>query len=501
MGLILKVFQGMQKKNEIGVRQNYSVMLVSLFLYVVLFSQTLHVLFGEWATFSGLYSHGFLALGIVFYHIWLNRAYLVDGGQSLGYTLSFFAACLSMLWWVGVVTNTLLLQQLAVFVVFALLLLAFAGLRYSSRLVLPLSFLFLALPIWSFLQGPLRILSTNVTSMVLELIGMPFYLYGYTFSLPGGNFIVELSCSGLSFFLVSAVLALYFCHLHKISFFKSCMVIIFALALSVVANWIRIITIMVVGNATQMQHVVVQDHLTFGWIVYFVMLVPFLFLASKIDSTKEEDDKSSVEEVFLEKPQLSWKLAVIFVALSLGPVVNFASSFFYGAGLDSRVGHAESLFKEKLVGYDAEYENWTPKFIGADLEVNKVFVNDENYFQVYGAFYKVQEQGKELIYHANKAYDDKVWLIEKKQIAKIGEDQLILLYLSNTSRRRVLAYWYEVSGYRATSKYVAKMLEVVGAITGNTSASVSAVALDYSLAEEEKARKDIMSFLRDIEKL
>ena len=49
------------------------------------------------------------------------------------------------------------------------------------------------------------------------------------------------------------------------------------LALSIVANWIRILAIITVGNATQMDHWIVDGHLFFGWLLFSGMLIPYFW--------------------------------------------------------------------------------------------------------------------------------------------------------------------------------------------------------------------------------
>ena len=96
----------------------------------------------------------------------------------------------------------------------------------------------------------------------------------------GGRFAIEPACSGLGFFLCSGLIGAYFAYFNDLGWRKMVGFIAFGLGLAVVANWIRILAIIMVGNATQMDHWIVHDHLMFGWILFSGMLIPYFWIGN-----------------------------------------------------------------------------------------------------------------------------------------------------------------------------------------------------------------------------
>jgi exosortase/archaeosortase family protein len=55
------------------------------------------------------------------------------------------------------------------------------------------------------------------------------------------------------------------------------------LLLALLGNWLRIISIVIVGHVTEMQSPLVSDHGTFGWLIFAALLTIWMMAMNKIE--------------------------------------------------------------------------------------------------------------------------------------------------------------------------------------------------------------------------
>ena len=65
---------------------------------------------------------------------------------------------------------------------------------------------------------------------------------------------------------------------------------------------------------------------------------------------------------------------------------------------------------------------------------------------------------------------------------------------SSTGRQRLVWYWYRVAGVPATSRYMAKLLQVYGLMIGRPEASLLAIATDIE-ADVQDSRQQLKDFM------
>jgi len=93
----------------------------------------------------------------------------------------------------------------------------------------------------------------------------------------------------------------------------------------------------------------------------------------------------------------------------------------------------------------------------------------------------VQQQGKELINDLNSINNKERWrtVYPRPRIRGADDQQVLEQLLDNGAKKQLLVwYWYNVAGITTTNKYEAKVLQVLGLITGKPWAYVTAVALE-----------------------
>ncbi len=485
--------------------------------WAVAYWPAIKTLLAEWIVVgAGNYGHGFLVLSICIYFIWHRRQALLFRGKSANAAGVIAVAVLGFGWLVGFSTNTLIVQQFAVVVLFHALVLSVFGFSAYKALFFPLLLIFSAVPIWGELQDPLRELSTGASFRMLQAMGTPILMQGYRLTVPGGVFVVERACSGLNFLLVSLVLSWMFCYIHRLRGVNRGLLILLSALVAILANWVRIVLIILLGDATNMQHFLVKDHLYAGWVVYAITLLPLFWLGYRLsmhgatpaneanadggattttDSVADNNTnnavgsvaKTNVEGESFGAGKFLHPLAVALLAV-LFPIVPLLSHYWVDIENEINNLHLGALEGAQLIKKDINTVVWAPHFTGADFEQNASYRFEGYKIYAYVASYQRQKQGKELIHYSNGLYDkNKWWYIEDKRVTLASSSDLRLLRLGSNKGKRLIGYWYLVSDSVAASDLEAKLFEVRGVFTGQKNAAVIAVALDYESLPDEQA--------------
>ena len=116
---------------------------------------------------------------------------------------------------------------------------------------------------------------------------------------------------------------------------------------------------------------------------------------------------------------------------------------------------------------------------------------------LYLGLYARQQQGHELVYYNNRIAEPDIWRemvrlenLSPPQIMQVREHRLV----STDGQRRIVWSWYRVAGRTTTSRYMVKLLQVAGLLTGTTRAAVVAVATDGG-DDVEAARRRLGDFV------
>jgi EpsI family protein len=472
--------------------------LLGLSLILVVNSDVLVTIFDEWNS-NGPYSHGFLGFAVVLYVLWLKR----DNFRGAQHNPSIFASFLFLISCLGLLINHLasiqLFQQLMLFAVLVFYIASIYGFTMLKKLFFPLVMLALILPIWNVFQTPLRELSTIAGDLGPSLIGIDVLRDDYRLSTFGGLFDVEPACSGLGFFMVSALFAACVSFFNALTLKKSLQFLLICLCFAILANWVRIIGIIVVGSYTHMQHFIVQDHLTFGWGVFSVFLVPLIYLSRHSFDNESVDHESFHHETLLaEQVTETNRINKTSLVVTFTIITSFILALYW---IPSRFDERYQFHLPILEGYELVSEdklsspNWRPLSHGVSSESFNFFIKDEFSVQVYLANYIKQRQAHEMIYVENRLFDKKRWSVIDKDKLQLKSNQVNLLTLNRGQQReRLIAYWYVVNGTHTANKKVAKLEEVRSAIIGEPGATLIAFSIDYRSAGQVEAVKHMLAF-------
>lgn len=211
------------------------------------------------------------------------------------------------------------------------LLVAWAALgKYCARqLLIPATLILVPLlPLW--LAAPvLKNMTTTAATEILRWLGRPVFVDGYQITLPGGSFLVDDGCVGLNFLTTSFVIGLVVIEVYKPSIRYSTIVILLGSVLALVANWIRVVLVILIGDATNMQSEIVRDHGTLGWLVFlFIVIIPFFAFITVTASRAIGSGPGALLSTSSPMVAADQSLIVIpfaFIALGAGPLATFVT--------------------------------------------------------------------------------------------------------------------------------------------------------------------------------
>jgi EpsI family protein len=486
------------KDNEMWVQNRKNLALFFLFnlsIIVTVNSSVLFALIDEWLS-AGPYNHGLLGFGLALYVFWIKKEAFAFPRSRFLNLLPLCAASLLLL--VANLASIGQLQILGLFLVIVALLLSLYGLKIINTLFLPFLMIFLLLPVWNVLQIPLRDISTWVSFNTVDLLGFEIMREGYYLLTPGGTFIVEESCSGLGFFLASALYAVFVAQINHLSRKSAALFFILAVLVAIIANWIRITVIIIVGSQTAMQHFIVQDHLTFGWLVFAACFIPLIFIGN-IYFGEQVAAKSNDQSA--PKKQQSFNITYLFSVFTI--VICFSAGTFI---ISSRYDPEYKFILPSIPNYtkvgasSATSHNWEIVSKGATSEEYTHFLQEKELIQVYLANYVRQYQGAEMIFIENSLFDKDRWFKDEQQIIKLATasplKQINLLTLHrNSQRSRLIAYWYLIDGRYITDKKMAKWYEVQATLKGQPGATLIAIEFAYNNENKEQAVKTVTDFV------
>lgn len=347
------------------------------------------------------------------------------------------------------------------------------GRRALQILGWPIALLYLALPIWTVLNGPLQAATTLAVSSALALFGVPVFIEGNFVHIPAGVFEVAEGCSGLRYLIVAMTLVL----LYGLAFLERARDrwILFGAAVitAILCNWLRVFVIIAVGQATEMQHdLIVEGHAGFGWVVFGISLIPIMVLANRL--SRREAPNAAYEN----RPSTSLDSRGVFVASLV--VLTMALTARLGmaalvSNLESKASGIQSVATSDVAG---DASTWQPVFDNA-IEHRELIDNHAVRLELYRAEFQEQDREHRLIAYGN-SFGGSEWqpISNRQRTVVLGDSPLRVREIEGYvhGERRVIFAWFSVAGYTASGQFGALVLELKGLMDGRRDAAAIAVS-------------------------
>ena len=259
---------------------------VAMALTLIAYIPTVNWMIGRWNGKESYYSHGFLIPIITLFIAWQRRDALSKiriAGNMLG--LWMVAACL----FVHIICAALRVYFLSGFTLIPLiygLVLFFFGKEMVRKLTFPILFLFAMIPLPLAVIGTLtvklKLLATQLSVVVLNIIGFRCIQDGSLIRMPSSFIEVAAPCSGLRSIISLVTLGLLFAYAMKTSFLKKSILFLSSIPIAIATNVIRITLIAIVNDLYGEKIALGAFHDFTGYMVFVVAFLGLFGVAQMI---------------------------------------------------------------------------------------------------------------------------------------------------------------------------------------------------------------------------
>lgn len=223
---------------------------------------------------TGEYRHGFLILPIALWLAYISRCRLngVVLRPSAWGIIGLMLA--STVWAYGSLQDINILVHAGVVSIIPFSILAFFGSDLFMRMLFPIAYLFLAIPVDSKWLVPfLQMVTAQGAESMLHLLGVPVFREGTLLSLPVADFEVAEACSGYRFLIAMVVIMLAIAWVYYQTVSKRLVFMVIAMGMALVVNMIRVTGILFLAQNRGLASSVHADHVLYGWQLYVVIIV------------------------------------------------------------------------------------------------------------------------------------------------------------------------------------------------------------------------------------
>jgi exosortase len=254
------------------------VLLLSLLILAAYFESFAQIA-GQWTNPDTRVSHGWLALAAGLAVLYVNLPRELSWSAGIGRLAGIAGVLFAGFAWVaGMLLAVESLAQVAALAVLALAMHAVFGAsiaRESDRVMLVLA---CALPAFEGLNDLFLRNSVTVAAAAIRMLGLPIQFQGFFVVMPAGTFEIEPLCSGLQFFIAAATTAALLAAMRRESWFRTALLMAGAGIIGLLANWLRVVTVILAGYFSDMQNYLVHsEHFTLGWSLFVLGIGGFVY--------------------------------------------------------------------------------------------------------------------------------------------------------------------------------------------------------------------------------
>jgi exosortase len=446
------------------------------------------------------YQHGWLIalISVAWFGVVLRRGLpeaprpSLTGGALLAATLFAWLVCYN--------ANSQMAHEVLAPAVIWLAILAAAGWRVALAFAAPVGFLYFATPIWEYAVPVLQRLSVWATESLLGLAGVPVTVREYVVTIPEGTFRIIEGCSGKRYFMVTLAMAVLSAAVNGIRGWRYPVFIGACGLLAMLANYLRIVIVIVAGHLTDMQHYLVAvEHRTLGNVIFVLLLAVVFLLARVLSPANEEAPRVARNAGDAVQGPMAGRVAVFAVlALAIG-LVHVRSN----AAMPAPALGPLPLVTADWQGPLPPDPAWAPVFPGASDVRRAAYASPAGTVELYVNVYGEQRQGEgELVYFANRllAPGDwkRPWPVQTTPLGSSAGRDLPAFEAAAADRQDwIIARIYDVGGQLRASELGAQLSYGVLSTFRPVPAGVFAMAARCN-GNCEAARALVKSFWDDM---
>jgi exosortase len=357
-------------------------------------------LYGKWSdTTETTYTHGWLIFAISIAIVVRSRRELSAAPARASRVAAVALALAIIAWLVSYRASIEGLEVPLQPLIFWLAVTAAFGWTVGRLMLFPVAFFYFAVNVWYGM--PLQHLTVLVMRGLLAVTGPAASIAGDVIHIPNGTFLIEEGCSGLHFMIVGlAVAALYGEQRRDLWRVRVRQLALMA-GLALLANWVRVYTVIEAGYLTDMQSYLVRvSHYGFGWCVFTVALLVFFWLAPWLgpEPALQPAAAAPPAPTGAAGPAPRGGFATAVAILLALPLLNTAMRVSRPA---APLAHPAAVLNPQPPWHAMPVDirsAWLPVFAGADDLQRRAFGSSgDDAVEVLGVAYRTQRQGAELV--------------------------------------------------------------------------------------------------------
>lgn len=362
------------------------------------------------------------------------------------------------------------------------------GLPIAHRLAVPLACLYFAIPVWEFLVPFLQSASVWVSQTVLGFVGIPVHISGDLVSIPEGTFRIEEACAGRRYFIVGLTIAAVFAGTIRMRPLRVMLFMPIAAALSIIANWIRILIVIYAGHITDMtSYLVVKEHLTLGWFIFALNIVVVCLIGERIARSgtlpplkPDARDNQSSAIAFLRRPAVP---ATVLILLVPALAIAYSDHELAPGPPTSRHAAVQRLPMEDAfwTGPGLATQAWRPKYLGADAFARASYASPLGNVDVFVADYLREKRGAKLVSGDNALFPSNWMVLGRGEISggersRLAAQPRLIRAETPAGERWMITYLYRVGRVVTANAILEQLAYGVLAWGGPTPARIAVVA-------------------------
>lgn len=433
------------------------------------------------------YQYGWLVYPIATYVLWRKRDALAGASINASWSgVAMVAACV-FAWILARTIGVQVLEFASVSLLPFAVFWSVAGKQALRAAAFPLGLLLAAVPTGEFLVSYLQEITADISSVLLNVAGVPVFREGVFMTLPGGSFEVAEVCGGLRYLLAALMASLAYAYLSYTGFAKRARFVACAGLTMVVTNGVRAFIVMFVASGTEMRVFAGKDHVWFGMVLFAAVFAGLIYFGERFAERNSQAEATS----FTTTGGRSYPaLIAVLLFVAAGPGLLYLQSrqpdpVVVTAVLPMLPGCEEPADWNR---------DWSPEFRNADHLQRASYDCGTHRAGVYFASYGSQEQGKELITSGNRIWPhDWRRYVDEAPIELTPESDVRQVYVDAPAGRMMIWYWYQVGDSVLANDLAVKVSTAVNALSLQPmEASVIAVLVEVPYEAGPDALRDLL---------
>jgi exosortase A len=416
---------------------------------------------------SDTFAHGLAVFPIFAWLVWRKRDAIGLITPTRAPSALAGVAAGGLMWLVGDLASVAALSHLGLFVILVSTFVALLGWRLARVLMFALLFLFFGVPIGEFLLPILMKHTADFTVIALRATGIPVFQEGLHFVVPNGRWSVVEACSGLRYLIASLLVGALYAYLNYVSLKRRLIFMLVALAIPIVANWIRAYITVMIGYHFGSEFVEGFIHIIYGWVFFGIVIFLMFMVGARWHENVAAVQPASAAVVRAEQRQGWVSIIPIAACVALFPLVaaqlNEPAEPF-SVELKAPLADGEWSAVESDVRHD-----YRPSFRGFRGDLFQIYRRaDGAEVGLYIGYYAEQTAGHELVMYGNSldGRQESGWVRTESADVDVSIGKVRRAHLRRDAQLLEMWSWYWINGRVVTSDYIAKALFALDRLLG-----------------------------------